>query len=131
MRQAIFTEKAPVPGGTYSQAVILNGVAYIAGQGSFLPGTTTFAPGTFREQAERTFQNIGALLEACGSSFAHVAKVSVFLTDLSNFAALNEIYPRYFKAPFPARTTVQAGLSGDMLIEVDCIAEVPGKGEVA
>ncbi len=125
MRETIHTENAALPGGTYSQAVIINHVVYISGQGSFLPGTATFAPGTFREQAERTFQNIGAILAAGGSSFEHVAKVSVFLTDLANFPDLNEICPRYFKIPFPARTTVQVVLSGGMLIEVDCVAEVP------
>lgn len=124
-RHAVFTDKGVLPGGPYSQAIVLNGVAYIAGQGAFLPGTTTFKPGTFHEQAELTFQNIGVLLEACGTSFAHVAKVNVYLTDLSYFTELNEIYKRYFKTPYPARTTVQAGLSGDMLIEVDCIAGIP------
>lgn len=127
MRKNIFTDKGVRPGGPYSQAVILNNVAYISGQGSFTPGDTTFKSGNFREQAELTFQNIGALLEACDTSFEKVVKVSIFLTDLANFAELNEIYKRYFKEPFPARTTVQAGLSGQMLIEVDCIAEVPAK----
>ena len=124
-RHAVFTDKGVLPSGPYSQAIVLNGVAYIAGQGSFLRGTTTFQPGTFREQAELTLQNVGVLLVACGTSFAHVAKVNVYLTDLKNFPELNDIYKQYFKAPYPARTTVQTGLSGDMLIEVDCIAGIP------
>jgi 2-iminobutanoate/2-iminopropanoate deaminase len=127
MRQPIYTENGVRPGGPYSQAMILNGVAYIAGQGSFMPDTSTFKPGNFREQAELTFQNIGILLAACGSSFEHVVKVSVFLTDVKNFAELNEVYRQFFKEPYPARTTVQVVLVGDMLIEVDCIAEVPAK----
>jgi len=124
-RHAVFTDKGVLPGGPYSQAIVLNGVAYIAGQGSFIRGTSTFKPGTFREQAELTFQNIGVLLVACGTSFAHVAKVGIYLTDLKYFGELNEVYKQFFKAPYPARTTVQAGLSGDMLIEVDCIAGIP------
>jgi 2-iminobutanoate/2-iminopropanoate deaminase len=127
VRHVIYTEDGVLPGGPYSQAITLNGVAYIAGQGSFLPGTTTFKPGSFREQAEQTFHNIGVLLRACGSSFESVIKVSVFLTDLGNFAELNEIYKKFFMTPYPVRTTIQAGLSGEMLIEVDCIAEVPTK----
>ena len=124
-RQAIFTDKGVLPGGPYSQAIVLNGVAYIAGQGSYLRGTTTFKPGTFREQAELTFQNIGVLLVACGTAFAHVARVGVYLADLKDFAELNEVYKQYFKAPYPARTTVQVGLPANMLIEVDCIAGIP------
>jgi reactive intermediate/imine deaminase len=127
MRQVIHTTEGVIPGGPYSQAIVLNGVAYIAGQGSFVPGTSTFKPGIFQEQARQTFIDLGILLQASGSSFAHVVKVSVFLTDLANFPALNEIYREFFTAPYPVRTTVQAGLSGDMLIEVDCIAEVPAQ----
>ena len=127
MRQIIHTTEGVLPGGPYSQAIVLNGVAYIAGQGSFVPGTTSFKPGSFQEQARQTFHNISVLLQASGSSFEHVIKVGVFLTDLGNFPALNEIYKEYFVAAYPVRTTVQAGLSGGMLIEVDCIAEVPAK----
>ena len=127
MRQAVSTEKGVTPGGPYSQVIVLNGVAYVAGQGSFTPGTSSFKPGNFREQAQQTFENIGILLTASGSSFEQVVKVGVYLTDLKNFGELNDVYKQYFKPPYPARTTVQAGLSGDMLIEVDCIAEVTAK----
>ena len=127
MRQVIHTEAGALPGGPYSQAIVLNGVVYVAGQGSFVPGTTTFKPGSFEEQARQTFENIGVLLKASGSSFAHVVKVGVFLTNLNHFAALNQVYQEFFSAPYPVRTTIQAGLSGNMLIEVDCIAEVSTK----
>jgi 2-iminobutanoate/2-iminopropanoate deaminase len=127
LKQTIFTDKGVLPGGTYSQAVVVNGLAFISGQGSFTPGTSNFQPGSFREQAEVTFQNIKILLEACGSSFEHVVKVGVFLADIKHFPEMNEVYKKYFNQPFPARTTVQAVLVGDMLIEVDCVAEVPAK----
>ena len=127
MRQVIHTEAGVLPGGPYSQVIVLNGVVYIAGQGSNVPGTTNFKPGSFEEQARQTFENIGILLKASGSSFAHVVKVSVFLTNLNHFGALNQIYQEFFSVPYPVRTTVAAGLSGNMLIEVDCIAEVPAK----
>ncbi len=127
MRQPVFTDKGVIPGGTYSQAVILNGVAYISGQGSFTPGTSAFKPGSFYEQAQQTFKNIGIVLEACGSSFDHVVKVNVYLSDVKHFPELNEVYRQHFKEPYPARTTVQCVLVGDMLIEADCVAEVIGK----
>ncbi len=127
MRQVIFTQEGVLPSGPFSQAVTLNGVVYISGQGSFQPGTSTFKPGIFREQAQQTFQNIGVLLKASGSSFEHVVKVNVFLKDVLNFAEMNEIFKTFFKEPYPARTPVQAVLLGNMQIEVDCIAEVPAK----
>jgi reactive intermediate/imine deaminase len=124
MKKAVFSERVPIPGGTYSPAIVYHGIAYLSGQGSFAPGKKGFLPGDFTAQAEHTFQNLGVLLEECGSSFEQVLKMSVFITDLSHFPILNEIYPRFFAEPFPARTTVQADLVGDMLIEVDCIAAV-------
>jgi len=126
MRQAVFTEKGVTPGGPYSQVVILNGVAYVSSQGPIVPGTST-VPGTFQEQARQVFENVGILLTAAGSSFEQVVKVGVFLADLKYFAEMNDVYKQFFKPPYPARTTVQAGLSGDMLIVVDCIAEVSAK----
>jgi 2-iminobutanoate/2-iminopropanoate deaminase len=87
------------------------------------PRTGELRLGSFREQAELTFQNIGALLEAAGSSWAQVVKVTVFLADFNHFAEMNEVYKQYLSEPYPARTTVQAGL-GRMAIEVDCIAVI-------
>jgi 2-iminobutanoate/2-iminopropanoate deaminase len=99
-------------------------MVFISGQGPVSPETGELQLGSFRQQAELTFQNIGALLEAAGSSWEHVVRVGVFLADLANFAELNEIYRQYFRVPYPARTTVQAGLPPQMAIEVDCIAVV-------
>ena len=96
----------------------------MSGQGPADPETGELCLGSFREQAERTFRNIGILLEASGASWEHVVKVSAFLADLANFAEFNEVYKQFVKEPYPARTTVQAGL-GKIAIEIDCIAVIP------
>ncbi|MGC9348495.1 MAG: Rid family detoxifying hydrolase [Anaerolineae bacterium] len=126
MRKEIFTEKGAAPTGPYSQAILAEGrMVFVSGQGPVDPETGEFRFGSFREQAELTFQNVTTLLEAAGTSWEHVVRVGVFLADLENFAEMNEIYKSYLTEPYPARTTVRAGLSPQMLIEVDCIAVVP------
>ena len=100
-------------------------MVYVSGQGPIDPETGEFFLGNFRQQAELVFKNISTLLLASGSSWEHVVKVSVFLADLKNFAEMNEIYRQFLIEPYPARTTVQAGLPPQMLIEVDCIARIP------
>ncbi|HRW50356.1 MAG: Rid family detoxifying hydrolase [Caldilinea sp.] len=126
MRKPIVSEKAVVPASPYSQAILARGrTLYVSGQGSFDPETNQFRPGNFREQAERTFRNVQLILEAAGASWDNVVKVNVYLTDTLNFAELNEVYREILSEPYPARTTVQAGLIGQMLIEVDCIAVLP------
>ena len=126
MREQIFTAKGAEPKGPYSQAIVADGpTVYVSGQGPVDPETGEFQFGSFREQAELTFQNISILLEAAGTSWAHVVKVGVFLADLGNFSEMNEIYQSYVQDPYPARTTVQAGLPAQMAIEVDCIATIP------
>ena len=126
MRKQIFTAKGAEPKGPYSQAIVADGpMVYVSGQGPVDPETGEFRFGSFREQAELTFQNISTLLEAAGTSWAHVLKVGIFLADLGNFAEMNKIYQRYVRDPYPARTTVQAGLPPRMAIEVDCIAAIP------
>uniref|UniRef100_A0A7C1FWU6 RidA family protein n=1 Tax=Caldilinea aerophila TaxID=133453 RepID=A0A7C1FWU6_9CHLR len=126
MREVIFSEKAVIPSAPYSQAIVASGrMLYISGQGSFDPTTNTFRPGTFREQAERTFRNIELILEAAGASWRDVVKVNVYLANALDFAEMNEVYRQFVSEPYPARTTVQAGLIGQMLIEVDCVAVLP------
>jgi 2-iminobutanoate/2-iminopropanoate deaminase len=128
MRKEIFTEKGAAPKGPYSQAIAAKGpMVFVSGQGPVDPETGEFRFGSFREQAELTFQNITAILEAAGTSWQNVVRVGIFLADLGNFAEMNEIYSQYLTAPYPARTTVQAGLPPQMEIEVDCIATVPEK----
>ena len=128
LRKPVFSSQAPKPKGIYSPAMIAEGsYVFISGQGPVDPMTNEFVLGEFRQQAELTLKNIGSLLEEAGTSWEHVVKVNVYLADMDNFAAMNEIYKRFFKEPYPARTTVGAGLPKGMAIEVDCIALLPRK----
>lgn len=125
MRKEIFTEKGAPPAGVYSQGIAARGTTvYISGQGPLDPATGQIVDGGFQEQATRVFENLKILLEAAGTDWAHVTKVGVFLADLNDFAAMNEVYQTYLTKPYPARTTVGAQLPG-ILIEVDCIAVLP------
>ena len=120
--QAINTNQAPPAIGPYSQAVLSNGVLYISGQLGIDPVSGNMAEG-FEGQANRVLANLKAILEAAGMSFRNVVKASVFLLDMNNFAALNEIYARNFSSPFPAREAVQvARLPKDGVVEISLIA---------
>ena len=127
MRKEIYTEKGATPVGPYSQAVVADGpLVFVSGQGPVDPVTGQMKLGSFAEQAEQVFENLKTLLEAAGTSWEHVVRVGIFLADMAYFPEMNGIYQRYLTKPYPARTTVQAGLpGGKMLIEVDCIAVVP------
>ncbi len=126
MRKKITSEKAAPPKGIYSPAIMASGpTLYVSGQGPVDPASGEFRFDTFDEQAKLTFDNVTTLLEAAGTSWANVVKVGVFLADLENFAKMNDIYKTYLTEPYPARTTVEAGLPPGMEIEVDCIAVVP------
>jgi 2-iminobutanoate/2-iminopropanoate deaminase len=123
-RIAINTEHAPKPVGPYSQAVIENGFVFLAGQGPGNPETGQLELGDVQAQTRRTFENMKAVLEAAGSSLDKVVKCNVYLKDIKDFAAMNEIYASYFTAPFPARTTIQAGaLPGGIAVEIECVAK--------
>jgi 2-iminobutanoate/2-iminopropanoate deaminase len=125
MRTPIYTAKGAKPQGPYSQAIVAGGPqVYVSGQGPVDPESGELRLGSFREQAELTFQNIGTLLKAAGTSWEHVVKVNAYLADLGDFAEFNEVYKQYLTEPYPARTTVQSGLNR-IAIEVDCIAVVP------
>ena len=126
MRKQITAKKGARPIGPYSPAIVASGpTLYVSGQGPVDPETSEFRFGSFAEQARLTFDNVTALLEAAGTSWSYVVKVGVFLSDLDNFVEMNEIYQAYLTEPFPARTTVQVVLPGNMAIEVDCIAVIP------
>jgi 2-iminobutanoate/2-iminopropanoate deaminase len=126
MRKQVIAERGAPPKGIYSPAIVASGtIAYISGQGPIDPETGELQLGSFAQQAILTFDNVTTLLEAAGTSWKHVVKVGVFLADLKDFGAMNDIYKTYLTEPYPARTTVQAGLPPDMLIEVDCMAIVP------
>jgi 2-iminobutanoate/2-iminopropanoate deaminase len=125
VRQDIYTPKGAAPAGPYSQAIVAEGrFVYISGQGPADPETGELVLSSFRAQAERVFRNLDILLEASGASWADVVKVGAFLADLGDFPVFNEVYKQFVVEPYPARTTVQAGL-GQIAIEVDCIAVLP------
>ena len=124
IRQPIQSEKAPKPRGPYSPAIVAAGpTVYISAQGPIDPVTNVARTGDFMEQAEQVFQNVTALLEAAGSSWANAVKVTVFLADFANFAKMNEVYLNYVSDPYPARTTVHSRI-GQSEIAVDWIALV-------
>jgi 2-iminobutanoate/2-iminopropanoate deaminase len=124
MRNAVVTGNAPKPLGPYSQAVIEGDFIFVSGQGCTNPSTGKLERGDARSETKRTFENIRAILEAAGSSLDHVTKCNVYLRDINDFAAMNEIYQTFFSAPFPARTTIQAGaLPGGIAVEIECIAK--------
>ena len=120
--QLIVTTAAPKAIGPYSQAMQHNGMLFVSGQLGLNPATGELAA-TFEAQTEQVFANIDAILKQAGMGFQNVVKVSVFLQDLSQFAAMNAIYARFFKEPYPAREAVQvARLPKDGLIEISVIA---------
>lgn len=122
-RRAVRTDRAPRAIGPYSQAVVANGLVFCAGQIGADPATGEMVAGGVREQAEQVLRNLAAVLEAAGSDADHVVKTTVFLADMNDFAAMNEVYARHFKTDPPARSTVQAArLPRGALIEIEAIA---------
>jgi 2-iminobutanoate/2-iminopropanoate deaminase len=125
MRKVIMTDKAPRPVGPYSQAVIHGNTVYVAGQGPANPATGQLEMGDVRHETRRVLENMKAILEAAGSSLDKVQRCNVYLRDINDFAAMNEVYATFFTAPAPARTTIQAGaLPGGIAVEIDCIASL-------
>lgn len=123
MRKAVTTEKAPKPLGPYSQAIVDGDLIFVSGHGATNPQTGKKETGDVRSETKRTFENLRAILEAAGSSLDDVLKCNVYLRDIKDFAAMNEVYATFFSAPFPARTTIQAGaLPGGIAVEIECIA---------
>ena len=125
MKKTVSTDKAPKAIGPYSQAVILNGVAYLSGQIPTDPSTNQLVEGDIATQTERVIMNLKAVLEASGASLESVVKTTVFLKDMGDFQKMNEVYGRFFASNPPARSTVQAArLPRDVSVEIDAIAVV-------
>ena len=123
MREPLSTPNAPAAIGPYSQAIRAGDFLFVSGQIPLDPATGTLIQGDIAEQTDRVLRNLAAILEAAGASFHHVVKTTVYLADMSEFAAMNEIYGTYFPAPAPARATVQAArLPRDVRVEIDLIA---------
>lgn len=125
MIEVVATDKAPGAIGPYSQAIKANGMVFCSGQIPIDPATGNFVSEEVAEQTEQVLKNLGEVLAAAGASFQTVVKTSVFLADMNDFAAMNEVYGRYFDSNKPARATVQAArLPRDCRVEIDCIAVV-------
>jgi 2-iminobutanoate/2-iminopropanoate deaminase len=122
-RHAVASPHAPKAIGPYSAALRAGQLLFVSGQVPFDPATGTLIDGDIGAQTRRVLQNVGALLEAAGLSHAHVVRTTVFLADMDDFAAMNEVYREFFTDPYPARSTVQAArLPRNARIEIDAIA---------
>jgi 2-iminobutanoate/2-iminopropanoate deaminase len=123
MKDVVHTDRGPKPIGPYSQAIKANGFVYLAGQVALDPKTGELTGSDINQQTERVMENMKGVLEAAGSNLAHVVKTTVFLKDLNDFSAMNEVYARYFTVAPPARSTVEVSrLPKDALLEIDVIA---------
>lgn len=123
MKEVISTDRGPKALGPYSQAIRANGFIFVSGQGHVDPATGQITQGDIGQLTARTLDNVKGILEAAGSSLDKAVKVSVFLKDMNDFAAMNEVYARYFPKNQPARTTVEAArLPKDIRVEIDLIA---------
>lgn len=125
MKEIVSTPNAPAAVGAYSQAVKVNGMLFASGQLGLNPATGDFAGADFKSQAEQSLKNVKAIVEAAGTTMDKVVKVSVFMADMADFAALNELYSQFFTQPYPARSAVAVKtLPKGGLIEIEVIAEL-------
>ncbi|MGQ9678272.1 MAG: RidA family protein [bacterium] len=123
MKEAVFSDKAPKPVGSYSPAVIVGPLVWCSGQIGVDPETGKLVEG-LEQQANQAFNNLKAVLEAAGSGLERVIKVTVFITSMSEFSRVNDIYARFFSEPFPARSTIEVnGLPKGAVIEIEAVAE--------
>lgn len=124
MRTTIATDEAPKPVGPYSQAVVAGDLIFLAGQIPMNPETGQLERGDVTAQTRRVFENVRAILHAAGSSLAKVVKVNVYLADMKDFPAMNQVYAMMFEPPYPARATIQAAaLPGGAAVEIECVAQ--------
>lgn len=123
MKTIIKTDKAPAAIGPYSQAVVVNDMVYTSGMIPIIPETGELETGDIKAQAKQAISNLAALLEASGSDMSSVVKTTVFISDMNDFAAVNEVYATFFTDNYPARSCVQvARLPKDVKIEIEAIA---------
>ena len=122
-KKVVTTEKAPRPVGPYSQALVVGRFVFVSGQAALDPSTGELVGGGVAAQTERVLENISAILEAAGTRLERVIKTNVFLVDMNDFAAMNEVYGRFFQTEQPARTTVAvARLPLDAVVEIEAVA---------
>jgi len=123
MKKQVQTDKAPKAIGPYSQAIIADDFVFCSGQIPIDPATGNIVEGTIEEQTRQVLKNLGAVLEAAGTSYDGVVKTTVFLQDMNDFAKMNAVYAEFFKAPNPARAAVQvARLPRDVKVEIEAVA---------
>ena len=128
MREAVSTSAAPAAIGPYSQAIRAGSLLFVSGQIPLDPASGVMVEGDITVQTHRVFRNLAGILEAAGSSFDHVLRTTVYLADINDFAAMNDVYGGYFTSPAPARSTVQAArLPKDARVEIDVIAEISNR----
>ena len=121
--KALHSDNAPKAVGPYSQAIEANGFIFASGQLPIDPSTNAFAEGGVKEQTRQSLTNARNVLAAAGVDLSHVVKTTVFLSDMDNFAAMNEVYAEFFKEPYPARSAIAVkALPKGALVEVECIA---------
>jgi 2-iminobutanoate/2-iminopropanoate deaminase len=123
MKEQIFPKDSPPPAGPYSPAVRANGLVFVSGQGPIIPESGEVLRGPIADQVHRVMQNIEIILGAAGTSMEKVVKTTIYLKDMSDFSAMNEVYGSYVQGIPPARTTIQAAkLPMDIEVEIDVIA---------
>ena len=123
MREAVSTPGAPAAIGPYSQAVTAGGFLFASGQIPIDPATGSLVSGSIADETRRVLDNLGAILASSGSSFDAVVKTTVYLADMADFAAMNDVYATYFPTPAPARATIQAAaLPKGVRVEIDLVA---------
>jgi 2-iminobutanoate/2-iminopropanoate deaminase len=129
-KTTITSPELSAPVGPFSQAVEVGGFLFLSGQVGQDPATGKVVEGGIEAETERVFRNVSAVLKAAGRSFDHVARVGVYLTSMSDFAAMNGVYARYFREPFPARTTIAvAALPLGACVEIDLVVKAGGPGD--
>ena len=125
MKQMIHTDSAPAAIGPYSQAIQIGDLLFVSGQVPIDPSTGAVVEGDVKAQAQQSLNNLKAILNAAGTNMGAVVKTTVFLADMNNFAAMNEVYAQFFQEPFPARSAVQVGrLPKDAKVEIEAIAQL-------
>jgi len=125
MKKQVNTSSAPAAIGPYSQGVIAGNLLFVSGQIPLNPSDGSLISDSLESQANQVFQNLRAIIQEAGTSFEHVLKLTIYLTDLENFAAVNKVMESYFHEPYPARATVEVSrLPKDVEVEIDAIVEL-------
>ena len=125
MKKQVNTSSAPAAIGPYSQGVIAGNLLFVSGQIPISPADGSLVSDSLESQANQVFENLRAIIQEAGTSFEHVLKLTIYLTDLENFAAVNKVMENYFNEPYPARATVEVSrLPKDVEVEIDAIVEL-------